>query len=836
MHYLKEVTKGANYMIKDIVLAGLLHDMGKLVARAKPGKFDNKEHPDFRYPHAKLTYEFLEEHVKWDGSQPKWIHYASKHHKPSDSNPFEWLIAEGDRLASGMDRQEYEQRTVLEDIPSLATALKPVTEFISLKEVEPKERIDGKFSIPLKPLSLDREHFFPTKQFQATLREDYKELYSQFVNEFQKLVSHQINNKIDSLYFLLQKYLWAVPATTKKFEMPDVSLFEHSKMTAAIASALYLYHEHNDSLNNLEHIKNRKIEKYLLFSGDVGGIQKFIYRISSKGAMRQLKGRSFYIQIINDLIAEYICEKIGLEKPNIIYSNGGKFYLLLPNTEKTLEILSKTIKTVNEGLFKDFEGDLFLRTGFVPFSGEDLQLKNGKLTLLWEEVNKKLAQAAFREFDFIMKNKDKFDDFFGPASGVTSYSCSSCYRELSKDNDLCHVCKKLENVGKSIRNANFLIIRKKQEKYDNHFLFLDKSLFFSNEVPPLAQDDVIYKLNDTNLDDIIKSDSFIRMERESKMATLSPFTFQMGYKFYGGNRKLDKTFEDLAQKCPSNFKKLGILRMDVDNLGTIFANGLKYYKVRLRNYQNDNFYSISRMTTLSSQLNMFFAGYINVLAEKYIDENNEYKLAIVYSGGDDLFVVGTWNDVLDFAWDIYLGFKDFTCNNPDFTMSGGFSITGPKFPIYKSSEYAGEAEEKAKKNKLDESKKKDSICIFGKVVFWEEFKKLRQYKEELLQVVTLSNEKAILRAIQKVLWEYDKIKMEYSQQQISMNRIKKIVANERWLWRMVYNFSRMEVRYNNRKDVIQKFRNILLQEKLTNGDIILEALPITTNWVDYLTR
>ena len=45
-------------------------------------------------------------------------------------------------------------------------------------------------------------------------------------------------DKETQLYYLLEKYLWCVPAQTTNY-IPDISLFDHAKTTAAIALCLY---------------------------------------------------------------------------------------------------------------------------------------------------------------------------------------------------------------------------------------------------------------------------------------------------------------------------------------------------------------------------------------------------------------------------------------------------------------------------------------------------------------------------------------------------------------------------------------------------------------------
>ena len=62
---------------------------------------------------------------------------------------------------------------------------------------------------------------------------------------------------------------------------------------------------------------------------------------------------------------------------------------------------------------------------------------------------------------------------------------------------------------------------------------------------------------------------------------------------------------------------------------------------------------------------MFFKYHINHLLENgefYLKEKEDKKrnAVIVYSGGDDLFIVGSWDDIIGFAVDLYYALKKYT--------------------------------------------------------------------------------------------------------------------------------------------------------------------------------
>ena len=56
-------------------------------------------------------------------------------------------------------------------------------------------------------------------------------------------------------------------------------------------------------------------------------------------------------------------------------------------------------------------------------------------------------------------------------------------------------------------------------------------------------------------------------------------------------------------------------------------------------------------------------------------------LTIVYSGGDDLFLIGHWLDILESSFDINAALRRLTAN-PYITVSGGIILGDSHDPIY----------------------------------------------------------------------------------------------------------------------------------------------------------
>ena len=181
---------------------------------------------------------------------------------------------------------------------------------------------------------------------------------------------------------------------------------------------------------------------------------------------------------------------------------------------------------------------------------------------------------------------------------------------------------------------------------------------------------------------------------------------------------LPKTFDCIAlasqsleaNNQPRGKPMLAVLKADVDRLGFIFGIGLM---------QN---MSVSRYTFLSRMINMYFCGYLqNILKEK----KNYKDIYTVYAGGDDLFLIGPWNQVVFFAKKIEESFRKFTCLNADITISAGLNFIHARYPINRSADFADEFLERAK------DAGRNRIYLFNTNIEWKEFEKYMNFGQFL---------------------------------------------------------------------------------------------------------
>ena len=142
---------------------------------------------------------------------------------------------------------------------------------------------------------------------------------------------------LNSLLAVMEANLSYMPSSTSNEELSDISLFDHVKLTAAISSCIYDYLNENHLSYKTELFDKKDFydrNAFLLCSMDISGIQSFIYTISSKNALKTLRARSFYLEIMMEHIIDLLLDRLQLSRANLLYSGGGKLLYRFKNFRK----------------------------------------------------------------------------------------------------------------------------------------------------------------------------------------------------------------------------------------------------------------------------------------------------------------------------------------------------------------------------------------------------------------------------------------------------------------------------------------------------------------------
>ncbi|MFY9111966.1 CRISPR-associated protein Csm1 [anaerobic digester metagenome] len=690
-----------------MVLGALLHDIGKFKQRAALEE-DNGS------THVQIGYEWLKDHYG-EGI----ISAGARNHHGNEPETWEsnisLIIYEADNC-SAAERKKYDPQN--DKGKEWHRKIQLANVFSRIRD--PVRVKDGSFfpSMSYYPLGVLGEWIEPLGEEGANDKDAYRRLWAGFSREFDILKRKSCHYNVEAIAHLLEKYTSFIPAITLKVyggddaasyrKHPDISLFDHLKITAATASCLYDYYAARyqskfnenvlkDEITNWETSGDTNSAPLLLIGGDISGVQNFIYTISSKGALKSLKGRSFYLELLIEHTVDMLLEGFDQTRCNIIFTGGGHFYLLAPNSETAQKTVAFVRSRINDYLFKSFNASLQMHIDFVPFLKQNFSDASGP----WRELGRKIESSKQRKWEHHLE--DLLDEPAMPEESCLTRNCEICGREDQPLNPLsddksellsCQYCREQYLLGSSLQAA----ARKKNRVV----------IYRMNDRPAGKNDicinDCFYHIGESYKDDVGKNASAVFHLNDWDLSNyVHPHSrpLMAGVFFPEDCREL----EDMALEG-FGMNRIGVLKMDVDNLGTIFSQSLP-----------ENERTLSRMASLSRNMSLFFKYHINGILgmdEGYptpflLWDRKDVKryLTIVYSGGDDLFLIGHWLDILESSFDINAALRRLTAN-PYITVSGGIILGDSHDPIYHLAHQAHTAEKAAK------SGTKQSITIFSR--------------------------------------------------------------------------------------------------------------------------
>lgn len=499
-------------------------------------------------------------------------------------------------------------------------------------------------------------------------------------------------NNLSLLSIFLEKY-----GSCLSFINNDVAFWDTVKATSAVASIL-------DNNEDAEYLN--------LVAGDLSGIQDFIYTISADGALRSLRARSFYLELVTEEITQRLLEKLRLPRSCVIYVGGGNLYLLASAKEETQQVITNLRDEVNQWLLKTFQGKVYLTLTGCQFPVEDIA--NQSFAHHWQETVQQLAKQKEQKFANQIEQLLAVQNSYEP--------CQVCYRDdVPKLKPLnpneadsvsaCPTCREMWQLGSQLFKIKG-IARSRQKEFSNSVFYLPFK--FPNETIYYHLLEKIPNFDDRNTTLFLINNWSIN-NYQSSTPTIPLLLGNYGKLTENDEESGLMRAEEMTEIATEmgGIGKVGYLRMDVDSLGQIFAKGLGKLQ------------TLPRIASLSRQMSYFFKVYLNSLAQhrdenlpesgKQLTARSRKNLMFIYAGGDDLFISGVWQNVVEFAFDIYQAFRSYTGDHPEITLSGGIELAQTKFPLYKAAETSGDAEEAAKNNG------RNSLTLFGETFNWEEW-------------------------------------------------------------------------------------------------------------------
>jgi CRISPR-associated protein Csm1 len=346
------------------------------------------------------------------------VNAAAAHHKPESF--LQRVIAEADRTASGFEREEFEKYNARKDETDTGrnhfqARLLPLFEQVLQPRAQSAQ--DLKYRYPLHALSPASLFPQPRKTCEPSddnvAQDEYKRLWEAFTAGLERIpASHRASwalwlDHFDSLWLA---FTHAVPSATAFGVKPDVSLYDHSKATAALAVALWRYahatgRDGADAAPGPADAEAREEKKYLLIQGDFFGIQDFIFAEgaqTNKKAAKILRGRSFQVSLLTELAALRILETLQLPPTSRITNAAGKFLIVAHNTPEVIDQLRNLRQEFDAWFLRHSFGLAGIGLAWEAASREDFCGKRdgtSRFTLLYEKLLESLENAKYRRFD-----------------------------------------------------------------------------------------------------------------------------------------------------------------------------------------------------------------------------------------------------------------------------------------------------------------------------------------------------------------------------------------------------------------------------------------------------
>lgn len=585
-----------------------------------------------------------------------------------------------------------------------------------------------------------------------------------------------------------------------------------------------------------------------LIKGDITGIQEFNFNVSSKGAAKALKARTFFIRTV-----ELAAERMVLDAfagAETIDRGGGNFYIKVKDKLDPEEFEGKLNqlrgKIYHDPLLKHNILSVILTA--IPYDASE------KFGTQLRAIN---AQSKFDKLNPYHGIKDS-GSLFAPFEDATKLTTTAdAFIALSDAlirGRYAHI--EASNALSSVTNHSIVIFGRER------IITRDKKTAGSEET--LKQ----VLLWDNPL--IEKYKKIINRFSNSKSEFKSPKPDTIVEFEYLSAFALARTGTD----------KLGILKMDVDNLGTLFEHLQSesqfrdlsskiqtFFKAGLEYILNSGFSSIDRAIGKNQprQLKHHCFEFKNGRKIDTIAYSKQYdvdtvtvpfkeNIYSVYTGGDDCFFIGGWDAIIELAMQLQ---KQFTAASEEWkkdlaltslqatqiTLSASILIVDPHYPVVEFARVAEEELYKAKYHSRDASGilMKNSVSFLGHIFSWSDFNEIVRLKNTFREMIQVYDEpKAFL---QRIIHSFESLDVIYWRERGKP-------FHPALLWRFYHHYRDIAKKdyfkclkptgsnesffeyFFGKTGIYQQF----IRSRFTEGSRISQELPVAARWAELLTR
>lgn len=727
-----------------LAYSGLLHDIGKVIQRSQ----------NIRKKHSEYSEEFVKSILpEWLDGKNEVARLVGTHHEKQQSHrdlkDSWWALIHADHI-SAIERE-------LESREDEKPFYKSHYRLLLIPYSSESDEYHRFYRVaPLEPGNLSSAE---PVEVSETTSNVYRSLVDNLYAEIRDYLNSFYQKGCDFAYFvslseLLRKYLTFVPSAPSVERVVTNSLYEHSRITAALATCF----------------KRQGDDKLTLILGDVGRIQAFVYgQKVAKGTLKSLRGRSLYVSFLADAIAKHVLSLLKLPPVNLIYSSGGHFMIISQLLDEDQK--ARIREHVNSFLLKRHGGALNVYIAYKDFEAGSVDIGKIIESLFTEVLSREKARPLIDNL------QNEYERIFEPSE--SREICESCgIREESaeglkdfEDLKLCGNCHGLVQIAKPLAEAKYLIEVWCSKGELPTFEYWDEPINFTRAADNdglklcyyLAEDenrlkgiiDILLKseeskleliwvktINDSNFCKVFKALNGIPHSSRERIAVGFCFMSRRTPSRNGDIYSLD----ELARESKGS-KEIAYLKMDLDRIGELIREKSS---------------TLSGLATITQSLSFIMESMIDPI----LDTQNNLTY-LIYSGGDDLMLVGPWDDVVTCALVLNERLRRlFGSRRP--TITAVIRTSDPKIPVRVMLDDLNADMQKAKI-------RRNCISFNGEIIEWEHFKEALSFSREWARdIESEAVSRSLLFEMAKIFGEYASSDEKYWK--IHRNKLKYAIA------------------------------------------------------------
>ncbi len=396
-----------------------------------------------------------------------------------------------------------------------------------------------------------------------------------------------------------------------------------------------------------------------LVYGDFSGIQAYVFaasRVGVSGVAKTLRARSARIGLM--ALGIPWAKSVDVTETGLLLLSavGGGFSMLLPSNDSLQSMQSET----NEWLFRVTHGQIVLHTVEQDITENEFfaDFANA-LSALHAQLGVVKSRPLSR---YLQTEAQRGQDPWVWRGASLQARCARCEKHPPQtDSEWCRWCQLDERIGGQLPRMQWVQLR------GNSGGLVPIGMRHSVDLTSHRPETQAIGVRSLNAPDGEDTASTVWMNLALPLApeecphcraSALPDPVRKGQPY---------TFGCLAALHSPTDPQLGYLKVDVDQLGLLMSVGLSR-DARGR-------VDVYRVMQLHEAIDRFFTEGVRQLMHEPLE------LYTVFSGGDDLYLIGGAQRIAEFALILFERFSEYTGYHPDVTLSAGMIFVNPHLSI-----------------------------------------------------------------------------------------------------------------------------------------------------------